>query len=368
MADRYTSRAFVPALVRPHMPQRHPPALRHDVPLAPHHTFGIAARARDFVRIDAVDDLRALCEMPSWSRGPRLVLGGGSNLLFARDFDGLVVQIALKGVEHLGVHDDAHLVGAAAGEDWDGFVRETVARGWPGLENLALIPGSVGASPVQNIGAYGLELASRFAWLDALDVADGRMVRMDAAACAFGYRDSAFKHALRDRLVITRVVFRLPLAWRPPLDYADVRTALSVAGIDAPTPTQLVDVVTSIRRAKLPDPATLGNAGSFFKNPIVAADRFAALRAVEPDLVGHVEPDGRVKLAAGWMIDRCGWRGRSLPGSNGQAAVHDRQALVLVNRGEASGRDVLALAEAIRASVRARYGVELEAEPLIVGA
>ena len=348
-----------------------PPLIQRDVSLAPYNTFGIDARARHFVQVRSIDELQVLREDPLWSRGARLVVGGGSNVLFTRDFDGLVVRIATKGIAHLGVDDGlgdgpAHLVAAAAGEDWDGLVRHTVAQGWAGLENLALIPGSVGASPVQNIGAYGVELASRFAWLEAFDVAEGRLVRMDATACAFGYRDSTFKQAWRERRVIMRVVFRLPIAWQPSRDYADVGEALAAASIADPTPQQMVDVITAIRRAKLPDPAVLGNAGSFFKNPVVDAARFAALRAAEPGLVGHPEADGRVKLAAGWMIDRCGWRGRSLPGSNGRAAVHDRQALVLVNRGGASGADVLALADAIRASVAERYDVALNPEPTIL--
>ena len=323
------------------------------------------------MEVRSIAELQALRDEPAWSGGPRLVLGGGSNVLFTRDFDGLVVRIAMQGIEHLGVDEridgqPEHLVAAAGGEDWDGFVRYTVAHGWPGLENLASIPGSVGASPVQNIGAYGIELASRFAWLDAFDVVENRVVRMDAAGCAFGYRDSAFKHAWRERRVIVRVVFRLPIAWKPSRDYADVRERLAAASIADPTPQQMLDVVTAIRRAKLPDPAVLGNAGSFFKNPIVDARRFAALQTAEPGIVGHPQADRRVKVAAGWLIDRCGWRGRSLEGSNGRAAVHDRQALVLVNRGGASGADVLALAEAIRANVVDRYAIELEAEPLIL--
>jgi UDP-N-acetylmuramate dehydrogenase len=340
------------------------PVIQHDISLAPFNTFGIAVRARRFVRVESIDALHALRDEPAWSSGPRLVLGSGSNVLFTRDFDGLVVQMATRGIEHLGIDGDAHLVAAAAGENWDGFVRTTVARGWPGLENLALIPGSVGAAPVQNIGAYGLELASRFAWLEAMDLDDGRSVRMDAAACAFGYRDSAFKHALRERLVITRVVFRLPVQWTALADYADVRARLAALAIGRPTAQQIVDVVTAIRREKLPDPAILGNAGSFFKNPVVSVERFDALRSGEPDLVGHADGEGRIKLAAGWLIDRCGWRGRSLP--NGRAAVHDRQALVLVNRGGATGADVLALATAVQASVAQRFGIDLETEPLIL--
>ncbi len=342
------------------------PTVQRDVPLAPFNTFGIAANARHFARIESVDALRELREDPLWHDGPRLVVGGGSNLLFTRDFDGLVVHIASRGHAHLGDDGAAHLVAVEAGENWDGFVRDSVRRGWPGLENLASIPGSIGASPVQNIGAYGVELAERFAWLDAFDAETGAMLRIDAAGCAFGYRDSVFKHALRARAIITRVVFRLPIRWEPRLAYADVAARLEQASIDRPTASDVVDVVTAIRRDKLPDPAVVGNAGSFFKNPVVDAATWDTIRSREPDAVGHAQVDGRVKLAAAWMIDHCGWRGRSLPGSNGRAAVHERQALVLVNRGGASGADVLALASAVRDSVRARFGVTLEPEPLIV--
>jgi UDP-N-acetylmuramate dehydrogenase len=342
------------------------PEIQHDIPLGPLNTFGIAVRARHFVRIESADGLRALRDDPLWSHAPRFVLGGGSNVLFTRDFDGLVVHIAIKGITHLGVDGGAHLVAASAGEDWDGFVRTTVRNGWPGLENLALIPGSVGAAPVQNIGAYGIELASRFACLEAFDPDTGETTRMDARACGFGYRDSVFKRELRGRAVITRVVFRLPTRWTPMRSYADVAARLDASAIAEPTPQQMVDAVTAIRREKLPDPAVIGNAGSFFKNPVVSAEAFDAIRAIDGDAVGHRESDGRVKLAAAWLIDRCGWRGWSLPGSNGRAAVHDRQALVLVNRGLATGADVLDLAAAIRASVAEHFAVNLEPEPQIV--
>ncbi len=341
-----------------------PPTFRRDVSLAPFNTFGIAARARRFVSVESVDELQALRDGPEWDDGPRLVVGGGSNVLFTRDFDGLVVRIATRGHRHLGDDGHDHLVEVEAGESWDGLVRISLAAGWPGLENLALIPGSVGASPVQNIGAYGVELVERFAWLEALDLSSGRIVRMDAAACGFGYRDSVFKRGLRERIVIVRVVFRLPLRWEARIDYADVASRL--ASNSSPSATDVADAITAIRRDKLPDPRVLGNAGSFFKNPVVDATTFDALRADEPDLAGRVQPDGRVKLAAAWLIDRCGWKGRGLEGGGGRAAVHDRQALVLVNRGGASGADILALAEAIRHDVGERFGIALEVEPLIV--
>ena len=342
------------------------PDIRSDFPLASFNTFGIAARARRFASVGSVDALRALRERPEWSEGPRLVLGGGSNVLFTGDFDGLVVHVATRGYRLLGDDGTHRLVSVEAGESWDGFVRSSLREGWPGLENLALIPGSVGASPVQNIGAYGIELAERFAWLEAFDVDTGRLVTMDAAACGFGYRDSVFKHGLRERAIIVRVVFRLPLRWEARTTYADLASRLRDASIERPTALQVADLVTAIRREKLPDPGVTGNAGSFFKNPIVDEAVVDALRADEPGLVAHRQPDGRHKLAAAWLIERCGWRGRSLPGSTGRAAVHERHALVLVNRGGATGGEVLALAEAIADSVRERFGIVLEPEPLIV--
>lgn len=343
-----------------------PSNIQSDVLLTPYNTFGIAARAKRFARVESVDALRALCELPEWRDGRRLIVGGGSNVLFTKDFEGLVVHLATKGHEDLG--DDGHdrLIAVAAGESWDGFVRTSLRAGWPGLENLALIPGSVGAAPVQNIGAYGLELAERFASLDALDPVSGASLRMDAEACAFGYRDSIFKNGLRDRAIITRVVFRLPLRWEPRLTYADLVERLARNAIVTPSADQIADLVTIIRREKLPDPAVVGNAGSFFKNPLVDAKTCATLREQAPGLVAHPQADGRFKLAAGWLIDRCGWRGRSLVGSSGRAAVHERHALVLVNRGGATGAEVLALADAIRESVAGRFDVNLEPEPLIV--
>ena len=340
--------------------------LRHDVSLEGFNTFGIAARARHFATIDSVDALATLRASPLWNDGPRLVLGGGSNVLFTKDFDGLVVRVAIMG-RGLHAEDAEHrLVAAGAGEPWDGFVRYTLASGWPGLENLAFIPGSVGAAPVQNIGAYGVELDQRFAWLDAFDVETGEVARMDASMCGFAYRDSVFKHALRGRALITRVVFRLPMRWDARLDYGDVRARLATQGIANPCATDVADAVTAIRREKLPDPATLGNAGSFFKNPVVTRAAFDTLRAEAPSAIGHAQPDGSIKLAAAWLIEQCGWRGKSLAGSSGRAAVHDRHALVLVNRGGATGADVLALAEAIRGSVADRFGIALEIEPAIV--
>ena len=343
-------------------PDPNPLLLLPDYPLRAHNTFGIDARARWFCRIESPAQFVAALQDPRVAGLPHLVLGGGSNLVLTRDFDGIVLFVALAGKRVVREDDGAWYVEAAAGENWHAFVAWTLANGLPGLENLALIPGTVGATPIQNIGAYGLEMAERFHSLRALELATGETIELDAGACRFGYRDSYFKREGRDRFAITSVTFRLPKAWTPRTGYADVARALAEAGTGDPTPQAIFDAVVAVRRAKLPDPATFGNAGSFFKNPVVDAATFEALRAREPQIVSYPQADGRVKLAAGWLIDRCGWKGRAV----GAAAVHERQALVLVNRGGATGAQVLALADAIQNDVRVRFGVELEPEPVVV--
>ncbi|HEY1148708.1 MAG TPA: UDP-N-acetylmuramate dehydrogenase, partial [Pseudoduganella sp.] len=292
---------------------------------------------------------------------PRLVLGGGSNLLLTGDFPGLVLHICLEGRELLAGDAGHHHVRAAAGENWHEFVQWTLAQGVGGLENLSLIPGTVGAAPIQNVGAYGAETKDVFLSLTAFDPASGETVEMDAAACRFGYRDSVFKHEGRE-LIIVDVRFALPRAWQPNLRYAELANAVAEQGLSAPTPQQVADTVIAIRRRKLPDPAQIGNAGSFFKNPVVSAEHCARLLQQFPALVHHAQADGSQKLAAGWLIDQCGWKGRSL----GAAGVYPKQALVLVNNGGASGADVQRLAAAIQADVATRYGVRLEPEPVFV--
>ncbi|AOK31099.1 MULTISPECIES: UDP-N-acetylmuramate dehydrogenase [Burkholderia] len=334
-----------------------------DYPLHAHNTFGFDVRARVAARIGSPEQFASLAHDPRVAGLPTLVLGGGSNVVFSGDFfDGLVLLNEIRGRARVRDDEAAWYVDAGGGENWHAFVDWTLAEGMPGLENLALIPGTVGAAPIQNIGAYGIEMSAHFESLRAIELATGETVEFDARRCAFGYRDSFFKREGRGRFAIVSVTFRLPKVWTPRLGYADVARELAARGIDDDrvTPRDVFDAVVAIRRAKLPDPLVLGNAGSFFKNPVIDAQRFAELRAREPEVVSYPQPDGRVKLAAGWLIDRCGWKGRAL----GAAAVHDRQALVLVNRGGASGADVLALARAIQRDVRERFGVELEAEPV----
>jgi len=253
-------------------------------------------------------------------------------------------------------------VEAGAGESWHGLVQWTLAQGLPGLENLALIPGTVGAAPVQNIGAYGVELKDRFESLDAVDLVTGRTVTLDAAACRFGYRDSVFKQHLAGKSVITRVRFRLPRPWLPVLGYLDLERKRAETGITEPDARTIFNWVCAIRRAKLPDPAVIGNAGSFFKNPVVSAEQCRDIIDRDPEVVHYPLPDGSAKLAAGWLIDACGWKGKAVGG----AAVYDKQALVLVNRGGATGGEVVTLARAIQESVYGRFGIRLEPEPVVV--
>ncbi len=338
------------------------PAIVHDQSLRALNTFGIEAKAAAYLRVATVDDLRAVRAAPELMALRRLVLGGGSNLLLTRDFDGLVLHMANLGMAVTGEDEDHMLVTAQAGENWHRFVQWTLGHGLPGLENLSLIPGSVGASPIQNIGAYGSEMADCFHSLRAFDLETGEDLSLAKQDCAFGYRDSVFKHALRDRAVIVDVTFALPKRWQPNLRYAELAAEIATRGIAMPSAKDISDAVIAIRRRKLPDPAETGNAGSFFKNPVVSAAQRDALLAQHPALVSYPQVDGRYKLAAGWLIDQCGWKGKSA----GAAGVHERQALVLVNRGGASGAEILKLAKSIRDDVHASFGILLETEPLVL--
>jgi UDP-N-acetylmuramate dehydrogenase len=339
-----------------------PPWLETDVSLKAFNTFGLPATARRLVRIRADADVRRLLDSKEVGLAPKLVLGGGSNLVLTRDVDGVVVKVEVQGLRLVEEQRDAWIVEAGAGMNWHDVVEATLAAGWPGLENLALIPGSVGAAPVQNIGAYGVELAERFDSLDGVDLVTGRGVTLSRSMCAFDYRDSVFKHVLAGKTVITRVRFRLPRPWRPVLGYLELERKVAETGIGSPTPRQVFDWVCAIRRAKLPDPSTLGNAGSFFKNPIVTEDQCRDIIGREPHLVHYPMPDGSFKLAAGWLIEACGWKGKTI----GRAGVYEKQALVLVNRGDAIGAEVVTLARAIQESVYGRFGIRLEPEPVVV--
>jgi UDP-N-acetylmuramate dehydrogenase len=332
------------------------------VSLKPYNSFGLPAVAHTLVRVTGDADVRRVVDHPQLGRAPKFVLGGGSNIILTRDMPQIVLKVEVKGMRLVAERDDAWIVEAGAGESWHEFVEFTLNHGWPGLENLALIPGTVGAAPVQNIGAYGVELKDRFESLDAVDLVTGRSVTLGPSICAFGYRDSVFKHSLANRSVITRVRFRLPRPWQPVAGYLDLERKIHETGIREPSPRQIFDWVCAIRRAKLPDPQVIGNAGSFFKNPVVTIEQCRDIIGRDPEIVHYPMPDGSVKLAAGWLIDACGWKGKTM----GQAGVYERQALVLVNRGHAIGSEVMLLARAIQESVYGRFGIRLEPEPLVV--
>ena len=332
------------------------------VSLKPYNSFGLPAVAQSLVRVKSDADVRRVVDHPELGRAPKFILGGGSNIILTRDMPAVVLKVEVTGRRLVEERADAWIVEAGAGESWHELVAWTLAQGWPGLENLALIPGTVGAAPVQNIGAYGLELKDRFESLDAVDLVTGRSVTLGPEICAFGYRDSVFKHSLAGRTLITRVRLRLPRPWQPVLGYLDLERRMRETGVSNPSAQQVFDWICAIRRAKLPDPAVIGNAGSFFKTPVVTPEQCRDIIGRDPEIVHYPMPDGSVKLAAGWMIDACGWKGKSV----GQAAVYEKQALVLVNRGGAIGSEVMTLARAIQESVYGRFGIRLEPEPMVV--
>lgn len=350
-----------------------------NIPLQSSNTFGIVAKALHLVRLGSEADIRAVLQDPVLRIAPKFVLGGGSNIVLTGDVKPLVLKVEIMGKRLVSETPKAWIVEAGAGEDWHDLVTWTLQNGFPGLENLALIPGTVGASPVQNIGAYGVELQDRFESLDAVDLTTGQAFTLNAAQCAFGYRDSVFKHAskpgeasgaqalgLKDKALITRVRFLLPKAWKPVLGYADIDKKRLQRNVDVPEALQIYEWVCEIRRAKLPDWKVIGNAGSFFKNPTVSPEQCEDIIQRDPKIVHYRLADGSVKLAAGWLIDACGWKGKSI----GNAGVYDKQALVLVNRGGATnpvtGGEVMTLAKAIQTSVYERFGLRLEPEPVVV--
>jgi UDP-N-acetylmuramate dehydrogenase len=335
--------------------------LEQRVALQSMNTFRVPATATWLARVRSAVDLDDLQGDPRVAGLPRLVLGGGSNFLFVSDFPGVVTRVETPGLARVGETDDCWLYEAGAGEPWHETVRRLLDLGVGGLENLALIPGTVGGAPVQNIGAYGLELAERLHGVRAWDGTLGVEVRLTAEQCAFGYRDSVFKSEPA-RFVILSVTLALPKRWQPVSGYAELDRELKARGTDRPEPGDIFEAVCAIRRRKLPDPRQIGNAGSFFKNPVVGRDKQAELIGRFPSLVSYALAGGRFKLAAGWLIEACGLKGAS----RGRAGVYERQALVLVNRGGASGREILELANEVQQRVSDKFGVWLEPEAVIV--
>jgi UDP-N-acetylmuramate dehydrogenase len=333
---------------------------KENVSLKKYNTFGIEATAGHFAEFSSADELSSLLDQ---APEPMVILGGGSNILLLEDVVGTVLINGIKGIDLVDEDGRYFYVRVGAGENWHGFVGHCLERDWAGVENLSLIPGSVGAAPMQNIGAYGVELKEVFHELEARDLRDGKVKMFTLNDCRFGYRDSVFKREYKDRFVILNVTFRL---YREPVfhtGYGAIREELEKMNVREMSIRAISDAVIRIRTAKLPDPAVIGNAGSFFKNPSIPNAQFTELKTRFPDMIGYPDPaSGMTKLAAGWLIEQCGWRGYR----RGDAGCHDRQALVLVNYGGATGREIYDLSEDILRSVQQRFGVTLEREVNII--
>ncbi|MDD1014825.1 UDP-N-acetylmuramate dehydrogenase [Pseudomonas rubra] len=331
---------------------------QQQVSLKPYNTFGIDVKARYFTEVHSDDEVRGALALAGKQGIPVLVIGGGSNLLLTADIQALVLRMASRGLRILSDDGERVVVEAEAGEPWHPFVQWSLSQGLAGLENLSLIPGTVGAAPMQNIGAYGVEIKDVFAGLTALDRQTGELRDFSLEECGFAYRDSLFKRN-SGRWLILRVRFALSRVMHAHLEYGPVRQRLREQGVDQPTAQNVSDAICSIRREKLPDPVELGNAGSFFKNPVVAAVLADSIRLQHPGLVAYPQADGQFKLAAGWLIEQAGWKGHR----EGDAGVHRLQSLVLVNYGQATGLQLHQLAQKIQADILERFGVELEMEP-----
>ncbi|WP_353722549.1 UDP-N-acetylmuramate dehydrogenase [Dyadobacter sp. 676] len=332
--------------------------IQSNVSLRHLNTFGLDAAARYFVNVRSVEELTAILRDPVWKRTPKFILGGGSNILLTKDIDALVIHPGLKGIDMIEENEEEIVLKVGAGEVWHEFVMYCVGKGYGGVENLSLIPGTVGAAPMQNIGAYGVEIKSVIESVEAVDMESGAKRVFTNAECRFGYRESVFKKTLKDKYLITGATFRL--SKKPVLNvaYGDVQKTLQEMGAETPTIRDISEAIMHIRRSKLPDPAEIGNAGSFFKNPEIPVTQFNELKGTFPELPGYPVDAGTIKVPAGWLIERAGWKGYR----DGAIGVHARQALVLVNYGGGTGAEIKALSEKIQESVADKFGIRLNAE------
>lgn len=333
-----------------------------DVPLNDLNTLRLPAQAKRYAEIHSAEQIVKLIRRGDLATERVVVLGGGSNVVLQGDVEAFVLHIRIPGRLLASELEDAWIVRAGAGENWHQFVGWTLEHGWPGLENLSLIPGTVGAAPIQNIGAYGVELSERIFSVEAVDLKSGQIISFDREMCQFAYRDSLFKSQGAGRFIITAVSFRLPKLWHPVTSYADIAAELDLRALGTPTPKQIAEAVIAVRKRKLPDPDALPNAGSFFKNPVVSAEEFAQLARDWPAIPNFPQEDKRIKLSAGWLIEQCGWKGRN----QGAVGMYEKQALVLVNHGGGTGKDVLTLSQQVMDDVWARFGVTLEREPILI--
>lgn len=328
-----------------------------DYSLLRHNTFGIEARCRRFLEYTTVEEAKQVAALLRVSNLPYIIIGGGSNLLLTQDYEGIVAHSGIKGVQIVGSQ-----MCCGSGEVWDDVVALAVKNRLYGAENLSLIPGDVGASAVQNIGAYGMEVKDLIVEVEAVEIATGEVCYISRGECGYAYRQSRFKQEWRNRYLITHVTYQFQADYKPRLDYGNIRSELGRQGISDPTAQQLRQVIIGIREAKLPDPKVMGNAGSFFMNPIVSRAQYEQLSAQYENMPHYPIDADHEKIPAGWMIDQCGWKGKSM----GRAGVYEKQALVLVNRGGATGREVVALCEAIRQDVKEKFGIEIYPEVNII--
>lgn len=335
--------------------------LEKNVSLKPFNTFGIEASASHFCSVKDVDDLLEALTYGKENSLAHFVLGGGSNILLTKNLDALTLKIDLKGIEMLGDDSESYLVKFQAGESWHESVMHCIQNGYAGIENLSLIPGNVGAAPMQNIGAYGVEIKQRFHELEALNIETLEIERFDLNACAFGYRESVFKRALKGQYIILNVTLRLLKTPEFNTSYGAIEQELERMDVQEPSLQSVSQAVINIRQSKLPDPKVIGNSGSFFKNPVVSSEQHEELKKTHPNIPAYPAPNG-VKLAAGWLIEQAGWKGKRI----NDHGVHDKQALVLVNHGNAKGQDVFDLSEEILQDVHEKFGVLLEREVNVI--
>lgn len=336
--------------------------IQKDISLKNYNTFGLDVRAKYFADIDSIDQLQHIIKNMELKSIPKLILGGGSNILFTGNFEGLVLKINIKGTEIIKEDYDQVLIKTGAGVNWHEFVMDCLEKGYAGLENLSLIPGTVGAAPMQNIGAYGVEIKDVFEELEAVDIKSGKLMVFNNDSCKFGYRYSIFKDELKDKFIIVNVTLRLNKYPEYNVSYGAIQETLNSMGYKELSIQAISNAVINIRQSKLPDPAKIGNAGSFFKNPTISVDQFNALKKEFPEIPGYVVDDLSIKVPAGWLIEKCGWKGKTF----GEAGVHKHQALVLVNYGNARGKDIEKLAMEIQSSVNEKFGILLSPEVNII--
>lgn len=332
--------------------------VQKDVQLKSYNTFGIEATAKYFVEVSSIEQLKEILQNPDYQSTERLILGGGSNMLLTKDFDGLVIKMSIKGMEVVKETEENIWLKAGAGVVWHDLVMHCVAQNYAGVENLSLIPGTVGAAPMQNIGAYGIEIKEVFEELDALEIETGEIRTFDKATCNFGYRESIFKHEGKGKYIILNVTFKLSKKPTFHVEYGAIKDTLAEMGISEMSIKAISDAVIHIRQSKLPNPAEIGNAGSFFKNPEIPNTQFEALKAQFPTIPSYPVNETTTKVPAGWLIEQAGWKGQRF----GNVGVHAKQALVLVNYGGGKGEEIKDLSQKIQASVKEKFGIQLSAE------